>query len=299
MGKIKVVQLGTEEEERLKKKRAEKREQKKLRKQAKKKKKEDLKIEREAKKKAAKEAFEKKEEEKEEKKEVKKEEKKEIEKEEKKEVKEEKKEVKKEEKKAKVKVRTKRYQKAAKSIDKNKLYSLSEAIELVKKTSTVNFDASIEAHINTTEKGLKTSLTFPYPTGKKKKVVICNDKVLGEIEKGKIDFDVLIAEPSFMAKLAKFAKILGPKGLMPNPKQGTISEDPEKTRKEIEKGKTLIKTEPKALIIHTTIGKVSQAKKEILENLKELIKVVKPAKIKKLVLSSSMGPGVKVKVKKN
>jgi len=310
MGKIRIKILGTEEEEDQKAKQAEKRRQKKLREQAKgkdekapslkkgksdveatpgkKKAEEKVDLERKKKKKEVAAAFEEK---------PKDEKIKETEDKPKadkqKEEKIEKKEVKKE---PVVKTRTKRYQSAAKLIDPTKLYKPEEALELAIKTSTTSFDGSVEAHLNVVEKGIKASLTFPHSTGKTKRVVICDDKVLAEIEKGKLDFDVLLAEPIFMSKLAKFAKVLGPKGLMPNPKQGTVTTDPQNSKKEIEGGKQVIKTEPKAPIIHTIIGKVSQPKKELMENLSALIGAIDPNKIEKMVLSTTMGPSIKVEV---
>jgi len=302
MGKIRIKTLGTEGEEAQKAKQAEKRKQKKLRKLAKVKQagkvpglkgeEKEVSLERDKKKREVAKAFEKKVEDKP----VTDREKKERGEEAEKEKKPKRKAVKKKAEPV-TRVRSKRCQKVAKLVDPVKVYKLEEAVELVKKTSGVSFDESVEVHMNVTEKGVKTSLTFPYFTGKKRKVAICDEKVLAQIEKGNLDFDVLLAKPDNMAKLAKFAKILGPKGLMPNPKQGTITADPEKTKKEIEGGKQEIKTEEKAALIHTVIGKVSQSKGELLENLSALIDAVDPNKIEKMVLTSTMGPGIKVEVK--
>jgi len=134
-------------------------------------------------------------------------------------------------KKIKKKIRGKKYQEAKIKVDKNKTYSIKEAIILLKKIKYTKFDESVEIHLNVDKVGLKGEVELPYSLGKRIKVVIVDDKVLTQIEEGKIDFDVLIAHPSFMPKLVKFARVLGPKGLMPNPKNGTISTNPEEAAK--------------------------------------------------------------------
>lgn len=192
------------------------------------------------------------------------------------------------------KSRSRRYRDARALVDRTHTYPLDEAITLVKKTSVTRFDASVEAHLNVTETGLKAEIQFPHSTGRTTKVAIANDKVLEDVAAGKIDFDVLIAAPNMMPKLAKLAKILGPKGLMPNPKSGTITTDPEKKKKEMEGGKTLVRTEPKAPLVHVVIGKVSMKETELVTNITALINGLLPRNLLKLTLSSSMGPGIKV-----
>ena len=107
-----------------------------------------------------------------------------------------------------------------------------------------------------------------------------------------------MATPALMPKLLPLARILGPKGLMPNPKNGTLSANTNQAVKKLQAGKTVIKTEKKAPLIHITVGKVSQKPEEIVANLEELIKLIKPNKITKLALAPSMGPSVKVKIDK-
>ncbi|TSC53089.1 MAG: 50S ribosomal protein L1, partial [Microgenomates group bacterium LiPW_16] len=124
------------------------------------------------------------------------------------------------------KKRSKNYLAAKKLIEPAKLYPIGKAIELVKKTALARFDGSVEAHINTTEKGIRGQVSLPYGTGRQIKVAIADEALIGEIEKGKTNFDILVSSPAMMPKLAKVAKILGPRGLMPNPKSGTISDDP-------------------------------------------------------------------------
>jgi large subunit ribosomal protein L1 len=192
--------------------------------------------------------------------------------------------------------RSKKYLAAKKKVDVNKYYPLSEAIKLVKETSLSKFEGKIEAHLTIFDIGNIGEITFPHMEAADKKVVILNDTILAEIKDGKINFDILIATPATMPKLLPLAKTLGPKGLMPNPKNGTLTDKPEESLKKLSVAKTILKTEKKAPILHTVIGKISQPDKEIIANLEELIKVVKANKIKKLALCATIGPCVKVKV---
>ncbi len=200
------------------------------------------------------------------------------------------------------KVKSKKYQEVAKLVDKTKLYSIKEATELVKKTSITKFDGTIEIHINLNPLTLAGKTEFrgvtilPHGTGKEVKVAIADDDLIKTLETGKIEFDVLVAHPTMMAKLAKFARVLGPKGLMPNPKNGTVSPDPEKRAKELKGGEVNFKTEPNNLIIHMGIGKVSFDAKKLQENIEAIILAIGKNKISSLSLSSTMGPGVKVAV---
>ena len=197
-----------------------------------------------------------------------------------------------------VKIRGKKYQAARKKVDPNKLYSLSDAIKLVKETSISKFEGKIEAHVTVMDIGNSGEIVFPHLETSSKKIVILNDKILAEIKDGKVNFDVLIATPITMTKLLPFARLLGPKGLMPNPKSGTLTDKPEDAVKKLSVAKTVIKTEKKAPVIHIVVGKVSQVAKELEANVTELIKVIKPVKIKKLALCATMGPSVKVIIEK-
>lgn len=197
----------------------------------------------------------------------------------------------------KAKVRGKKYQKVKKLIDINKYYPLKDAVKLVKETSLSKFVGKIEAHINTFDIGNIGDIVFPHLEMTSKKIVILNDTILSEIKEGKINFDILIATPATMPKLLPFAKTLGPKGLMPNPKNGTLTDKPEDSLKKLSIAKTQIKTEKKAPVIHIIVGLASQPIEEIVANINELIKVVKPNKIKKLAICATMSPSVKVEVK--
>jgi large subunit ribosomal protein L1 len=201
----------------------------------------------------------------------------------------------------KAKVRSKKYQKAKSLIDSAKKYEIGEAIELVKKTSITNFDGNVEVHLRLVGKSgkpeqLRGLLNYPHPTGKKISVGILNDEVIGEIEKtGKAPADIYLATPTMMPKIAKLAKILGPKGKMPNPKAGTITENPEKTKKELEAGQVEYKTDSSGNI-HQVIGKVSADKKNLEENFQALLAALPSEKIVSITLCATMGPGIKVQI---
>ena len=193
-----------------------------------------------------------------------------------------------------IRVRGKKYKAVKKKIDVLKLYPLKEAVKLVKETSISKFDGKIEAHLTVLDIGNVGEIAFPHLETSSKKIVVLNDTILAEIKEGKVNFDILIATPTTMPKLLPFARVLGPKGLMPNPKSGTLTDKPEEAVKRLSVAKTMIKTEKKAPVIHIVVGKVSQPEKELEANILELIKVVKFPKIKKLALCATMGPCVKV-----
>jgi len=197
---------------------------------------------------------------------------------------------------------SKRYQEIAKLVDKTKLYPINEAISLVKQTSTTKFDGTVELHVNLNRVSLgekpelRGSVSLPHGTGKQVRVVVADDEVLKQVETGKIDFDILVAHPSMMPKLAKVARILGPKGLMPNPKNGTVTDNPEKRVKELSHGQVNFKTEPDQPIIHLSVGKVSFPDKHLEDNIHAVIDSVGHGKIVKATLVSTMGPGIKLAV---
>ncbi|MBP9814025.1 50S ribosomal protein L1 [Candidatus Woesebacteria bacterium] len=198
-----------------------------------------------------------------------------------------------------MKVRSKRYVEVMKLVDKEKLYPLTDAISLVKQTTLTKFDGTVELHVSLNplslgdKKDYRTAVSLPHGTGKEVRVAIADDKIVAEIEAGKINFDILVAHPTMMAKLAKVARVLGPRGLMPNPKTGTVSPDPEKRAKELSSGQVNLKTEPGNPLIHMPIGKVSFEDKKIAENIKAVLKAL-GTKVAKVTLSATMGPGVKV-----
>lgn len=211
-------------------------------------------------------------------------------------------------------------------VDAKKLYAPEEALELAKKTATTKFDGSVEVHINLgidVKKGdqqVRSTIIFPHSIGKAKKVIafvpadkekdakeagaeiVGGEELIEELAKtGKIDFEVAVATPEMMPKLAKVAKILGPSGLMPNPKTDTVGANIKKLIEDVKKGKVAFKNDTTGNI-HQSIGKSSMDAKNLLENfniLLDAIKKNKPASAKGVYLNSvtlttTMGPGIKV-----
>src|SRR5581483_8221890 len=141
--------------------------------------------------------------------------------------------------------------------------------------------------------GMSAALTLPNSTGKSIRVAIVDDALLDEIAAGNINFDALLATPQYMPKLARFAPVLGPKGLMPNPKNGTLTPNPEVQKKKLEAGTTTVKTEKKAPLLHIQIGKVSMDTAKLAENLDAVIKSL-GTKLDGVTIAATMSPGVKV-----
>jgi large subunit ribosomal protein L1 len=191
---------------------------------------------------------------------------------------------------------SKKYQSLSDQYDKSKTYSLKDALETLVKLQRKSFDETVELHLNTTATGISGQITLPHGTGKTTRVAIATDELIAEVEKGIINFDVLVAEPTMMVKLAKVAKVLGPRGLMPNPKNGTITPKPEEVAKKYAGGQINFKTEAKAPIIHLTVGKISFGPEKLTENIEALIAAVKKANIANATLKSTMSPGLKIKI---
>lgn len=211
-------------------------------------------------------------------------------------------------------------------VDAKKLYAPQEAMDLAKKTSGTKFDATVEVHINLgidVTKGdqqVRSTISLPHSTGKTKRVcafvnadrekeakeagadLIGGEDLINEIAKSnKIDFDVAVATPDMMPKLAKVAKVLGPAGLMPNPKTETVGPNVKKMVEELKKGKIAFKNDTTANI-HQMIGKISMETSALVENLSAFMDALKKAKpaaskgtfIKSLTVKSTMGPGIHV-----
>lgn len=219
---------------------------------------------------------------------------------------------------------TKQPMKHLKIVKEKKVMTIEDAITEVKANCKCKFDSTIEAHFNLsidpqkTEQNVRFTTTLPHGTGKTKKVAVFAskkipnadleltesdlDKIASGAIKPNVDFDVLVAEPKFMVKLAKVAKILGPAGCMPNPKTGTVSENVEKAVEQIKKGKVEIRSEPNGKIAHTIIGKRSFETQKLLENFNEILTTLnqnKPAKVKgdliaSCYVTSTMSPSVQV-----
>jgi large subunit ribosomal protein L1 len=221
----------------------------------------------------------------------------------------------------------KKYREVAKKVEPGKPYPLEEALVLARETATTKFDSSVEVHIGLgvdprqAEQMVRATVVLPHGTGRTIRVAVITteakqaeakaagaDRVgesdlLAEIEKGKLDFDLLIATPDMMSKLGKAAKVLGPRGLMPNPKSGSVTVDVATAVKQAKGGKVEFRIDKQA-IVHQAIGKVSFSPDNLLENTKTLIAAVMNAKpsttkgtyVKSLALSTTMGPGIKVDI---
>lgn len=194
-------------------------------------------------------------------------------------------------------IRSKKYVSTRSQVDKTRKYSISEALKTIKKLSYTKFDGTLTIDGVVKEVGKVATLTLPHATGKTVRVAIVDDAVLAEIEAGNINFDVLVTAPQYMPKLAKFARVLGPKGLMPNPKNGTVTPKPELKKAELEKGAIDIKTEKKTPVIHVSIGKVSMDDAALAENIEAIMTAAK-GKLVSASLSATMSPSVKLEIVK-
>ncbi|HUV72022.1 MAG TPA: hypothetical protein VMW25_03365, partial [Clostridia bacterium] len=187
-------------------------------------------------------------------------------------------------------VRGKKYQSLKAKVDRSKSYPPKEAFELLKEISFANFKGTVEVHLNVVEKGLSGEVTLPHFGGKTRKVVIFSDEVAKKVKTGKIDFDVLLASPADMPKILPLAKTLGPQGLMPNPKNGTLVPDPKKAQEKFSSNALFYKTEKDFPIIHLVVGQLDQPTKELVENFETLVKAINSKKIRKAVVKSTMSP---------
>lgn len=217
----------------------------------------------------------------------------------------------------------KKYLEAASHVDKNKLYSIAESVALVKETSYADFDATVEVAYNLSvdpkqaDQQIRGALVLPNGTGKTQKVIVFaegpqaeqakaagadevgSDDLVEKVQNGYLDFDVVISTPMMMAKVGRLGRILGPKGLMPNPKTGTVTMDVEKAVKNVKAGQVEYRVDKQGLI-HAPIGKVSFADDKLAENFKALRDVIlraRPASakgqyIKSVALSATFGPGI-------
>ncbi|MBQ2349432.1 MAG: 50S ribosomal protein L1 [Mycoplasma sp.] len=220
----------------------------------------------------------------------------------------------------------KKYIAAKKLVDSKKIYSVAEAVKLAKETSYSKFDASIDIaiklNVDTTkaEQQLRGSIALPHYYGKTSRILVIDDSItadqakkagaeffggdekIAEIKDGWLDFDVLITTPKFMPKLAKLGKILGPKGLMPNPKLGTVTTKVVDTIKEFKGGKSTYRTDTYGNV-HMIIGKKSAKNEDVVENIETLINfitskrpsTIKGEYIKSIYISSTMGPSIRIK----
>lgn len=221
--------------------------------------------------------------------------------------------------------RGKKYQESYKKIDRTKAYKLEDALKLAIETNPAKFDATVEIHVRLgvdprqADQNIRSTVVLPNGNGKTVRVAVFapldeakkakaagadiaeDDEFLKRLEKGTLDFDVLISTPQFMPKLGKFARVLGPKGLMPNPKAGTVTTDIEKAVKEAKAGKVEYRVDKQSLI-HLGVGKVSFGEKKLLENAQtffDSLKAQRPASIKgayvkSVFVATTMGPSIPV-----
>ena len=224
----------------------------------------------------------------------------------------------------------KKYNESAKLIDRATFYEIDDAVSLVKKTATAKFDETVELHIRTgcdgrhADQQIRGAVVLPNGTGKTVKVLVFakgdkvaeaeaagadyvgGDELIPKIQNdGWLDFDVVVATPDMMGVVGRLGKVLGPKGLMPNPKAGTVTMDVTKAINDIKAGKIEYRLD-KTNIIHCPIGKASFTEEQLTQNLNSLLDAIVKAKpstlkgqyLKSITLTSTMGPGVKVSVAK-
>lgn len=221
--------------------------------------------------------------------------------------------------------RGKKYQAVAKELEDSKVYTLAEAMELATKTSPVKFDASVEVHVRLgvdprqADQNIRATVSLPHGTGKTVRVavfapesdhaaakkagadIVGDEDFVKQLDKEELNFDVLVATPQYMPKLGKYARLLGPRGLMPNPKSGTVATDVAKAVTEAKAGKVEYRVDKQA-VVHLSIGKVSFGAKKLEENAKSFFdslqsqkpSSLKNAYVKSTAITTTMGPGIKV-----
>lgn len=217
------------------------------------------------------------------------------------------------------------YRKVAEKVEVAKLYTLDEAVKLAAETNPAKFDASVEIHVRLNvdprqaDQNIRTTVSLPHGTGKTIRVavfapeadhkaakdagadIVGDETFIAQLEKEEINFDILVATPQFMPKLGKYARLLGPRGLMPNPKSGTVATDVAKAVKEAKAGKVEYRVDKQA-IVHLGVGKVSFGAEKLADNAKaffESLQSQKPSSlkggfVKSITISTTMGPGIKV-----
>jgi len=221
--------------------------------------------------------------------------------------------------------RSKKYEEAAKKVDRNKIYSPLEAATLAKETTTVKYDATIEVAMvlgvdpKKADQAIRSTVNLPHGTGKTARVlvfatgqnadaaraagadIVGADELIKEVEDGRLDYDAVVSTPDLMGKVGRLGKVLGPRGLMPNPKTGTVTTDVAKAVTDIKGGKIEFRVDKNANL-HFIIGKSSFTAQQLAENFNAALDEVMRAKpasskgayLKKAVMSSNMGPGIQV-----
>jgi len=218
---------------------------------------------------------------------------------------------------------SKRYMALKEKVDSLKQYTLDEAVSIIKESANIKFDSGVELHVKIgidvkqSDQHVRGTVSLPHGTGKKQRIaaiasdlskakkagaeVVGGEELIKEIQAGKMDFDVLVAEPAFMPKLASVARILGPRGLMPSPKNGTVAPDIEKAIAELVKGKISFKNDSTGNV-HLLAGRASFSADKLKENITSAFEAIKSARpttskgtfIKSTTLATTMGPGINV-----
>jgi len=201
----------------------------------------------------------------------------------------------------KAKVKSKAYLKSTEGFEAGKSYKIEEAVELVKKHSYSKFDGTVNLAIKLqkSKKGddaVRGTIKLPNGAGRVLKVAVADDKLIESIKKGKTDFDILVASPAMMPKLGVVAKVLGPKGKMPNPKDGTVVEDPKAVAEDLSRNVVRYRQDLGGNL-HMPVGKVSFNSAKIVENIQVVLKSLAHLKKDSVTISPTMGPGVKVDIK--
>lgn len=210
-----------------------------------------------------------------------------------------------------------KYIKVKELVEADKIYTARESFVLLAKTSLTKFDPTVELHLNVTQKNIRGAVAYPHAVGVKKEkkylvfaskqlppeiknVIGGDEKTIDDVFDGRLkpgrDFNAVIASPKFMPLLTKIARILGPAGMMPNPKNGTITENPQSVIESTSSDSHEFRSDPTAPIIHTKIGKLSLGEEKLGENLKVLIAAIGTAKVKKAVIKTTMSPAVRLDV---
>ena len=206
---------------------------------------------------------------------------------------------------AKSRTRSQRYLTAVKELDLRHRHAPKEALELVQKSSLTKFDGAVEVHARFLPKKGKDSgerfrvvVMLPHGSGKEPKIGVLDEALIQKIkEKGDTEFDILLASPALMPKVASIAKVLGPKGKMPNPKTGTVTDDHETAKKAILSGRVEVRVDAQSNL-HQIIGRVSWPLEKLLENYQVLLAALPLPRLQRVTLSATMGPGIEVDLKK-
>ncbi len=188
--------------------------------------------------------------------------------------------------------RGKKYTQSVEKLGKRSPMQIADAIHTIQKLVYSNFPETMELHVNLMEPNVRGEVDLPFSTGKKISVVAADESLIERLEKGIVDFDVLVSTPMMMPKLTKYAKLLGPKGLMPNPKAGTLGPNTDELIRKFSGNTTRFKSESKSPIIHVIVGKTNMPAENLQANIDAYVDAIGRKKIKSAFLASTMSPSV-------